>query len=275
VPLVIPEPGWKYEEPILSHYATQTDVARLKEMAIDAECDGEREKAIRLWEQVNLLADKRDDRQRAMNKIKQLSAHQGRIETPAIAETPAIVAPKRIEPKPAPPAPQPQNTIDTIPLESEKKVDYRQLRDLLKAEQWEAADKETLAVMLQASNRKSEGWLDADALKKFPCKDLRTIDALWVEASHGHFGFSVQKKIWEECGCPMSSGKDWDRFCVRVGWKNSAATAYVNYSDLKKNPSISPEGELPWYYCYLSGRMLWGLCFWVVCLFSRAETCEL
>jgi uncharacterized caspase-like protein len=140
---------------------------------------------------------------------------------------------------------KPQTDIDTIPLESEKKVDYRQLRDLLKAEQWEAADKETLAVMLQASNRKSEGWLDADALNKFPCKDLRTIDALWVEASHGHFGFSVQKKIWEECGCPMSSGKDWDRFCVRVGWKNSAATAYVNYSDLKKNPSISPEGELP------------------------------
>jgi hypothetical protein len=86
--------------------------------------------------------------------------------------------------------------------------------------------------------------LDVDSLKQFPCKDLRTIDRLWVSASKGHFGFSVQKQIWEECGSPITYDKDWDRFCVRVGWQDST-TAYVTYSDLKKNPSISPVGELP------------------------------
>jgi GUN4-like/Caspase domain len=156
-----------------------------------------------------------------------------------------IVKPKRIEPKPIPPAPQPQNTIDAILLESEKEVDYRKLRDLLKAKKWEEADEETLAVMLQASDRESLGWLDANALENFPCKDLRTIDRLWVEASNGHFGFSVQKKIWEECGSPKDTGKNWDRFCVKVGWQNSDASAYVSYTDLKKNPSLSPIGELP------------------------------
>jgi uncharacterized caspase-like protein len=139
----------------------------------------------------------------------------------------------------------PQNPIDAIPLESEKNVDYRKLQDLLKAGKWEEADRETLAVMLQAANRESDGWLDANSLKQFPCKDLRTIDQLWVSASNGRFGFSVQKPIWEECGRPMFTGGDWDRFCVRVGWKDPATTAYVSYSDLQKNPLISPAGELP------------------------------
>jgi GUN4-like/Caspase domain len=246
VPLVIPEPGWKYDEPILSHYATAIDVARLKEMAIDAECDGEIAKAIRLWEQVNLLAEKGDDRQRALNKIKQLSANQSRT-GPSL-----IIAPQQIEP-PVPIvfqqsqmiAPKLQNSIDTIPLESEKKVDYRKLRDLLKDGKWEEADRETLALMLQASNRQAHGCLNEDSLKNFPCKDLRTIDELWVQASNGHFGFRVQKTIWEECGSPMSSGKDWDRFCIRVGWQDSSTNDYVEASGLQRNPYLSPPGELP------------------------------
>jgi uncharacterized caspase-like protein len=48
------------------------NVARLKEMAIDAECDGEIEKAIRLWEKVNSLSENTADRQRAVNRIKHL-----------------------------------------------------------------------------------------------------------------------------------------------------------------------------------------------------------
>lgn len=163
------------------------------------------------------------------------------------------------------------------PLNSEQDIDYSRLRDLLKDGKWEDADRETLAVMLQAANRKSEGWLDEAALKQFPCKDLKTINQLWVSASNGHFGFSVQKKIWEECGSPMSTGQDWDRFCVSVGWQNSAATAYLNYSDLKRNPLISPAGELPRsptstvvsLDVFMSGAA--GVC----CLFSRAKTCEL
>jgi Caspase domain/Domain of unknown function (DUF4912) len=81
VPLVIPEPGWKYDEPILSHYATAIDVVQLKEMAIDAESDGETHKAIRLWEQVNLLAEKGADRQRALNRIRVLMAQLAQFQT--------------------------------------------------------------------------------------------------------------------------------------------------------------------------------------------------
>ena len=122
---------------------------------------------------------------------------------------------------------------------------YAKLMSYLVAGEWREADQETLVVMLQVRNRESEGYLEVKDLKEFPCEDLQTIDRLWVEASNGHFGFSVQKKIWEECGSPTTSGKEWDRFCVIVGWQNSDATAYVEYKDLKKNPSLSPIGELP------------------------------
>ncbi|WP_442935764.1 GUN4 domain-containing protein [Nostoc sp.] len=96
-------------------------------------------------------------------------------------------------------------------LSSEKDVDYTRLRDLLKAGKWKEADQETLAVMLKASGREREGWLDFKSIENFPCTDLRTIDQLWVEYSNGRFGFSVQKRIYG------SVGKVYDEFGDRVG----------------------------------------------------------
>ncbi|MEH2301557.1 MAG: GUN4 domain-containing protein [Nostoc sp.] len=80
-------------------------------------------------------------------------------------------------------------------LLSEKGVDYRLLRDLLKAGQWKEADQETLTVMLKASDREHEGWLDSEFINNFPWTDLRTIDQLWVKYSDGHFGYECQKRI--------------------------------------------------------------------------------
>ncbi len=131
--------------------------------------------------------------------------------------------------------------IDSIALESEKWIDYSKLRDLLKAEKWEEADLETWNVMLKAANSESQVWLDPAALKKFPCKDLRTIDELWVIASNGHFGFSVQKQIWADCGSPISLETDWDNFFVKVGWQGSAEGSNA----LFYSPINSPSGELP------------------------------
>jgi uncharacterized caspase-like protein len=169
-----------------------------------------------------------------------------------------------------PTVPEPQNAVDTVPLESEAGINYCKLRDLLKDGKWEEADRETLAVMLQASNRKSDGWLDENSLKKFPCKDLRTIDQLWVSSTNGHFGFSVQKRIWEKCGSPMSNGQDWDRFCVRVGWQDSGATQYVKYSDLRKNPAMSQIGEIPFAAILRPRDFLW----WFSFLAQRLENCS-
>ncbi|MGF1934947.1 MAG: GUN4 domain-containing protein [Nostoc sp. ChiQUE02] len=133
-------------------------------------------------------------------------------------------------------------------LLSEKGIDYTRLRDLLKAGNWKEADQQTLAVMLQATGREQEGWLDPESINNLPCSDLRTIDQLWVKYSDGHFGFSVQKRIWE------SFGKDYQKFGDRVGWRKGINfnKDWLFYSDLTFTKN-SPQGHLPARYVLLHG----------------------
>ncbi|MFW9259536.1 GUN4 domain-containing protein [Nostoc sp. CALU 546] len=121
-------------------------------------------------------------------------------------------------------------------LLSEKGVDYRRLRDLLKAGNWKEADQETLAVMLKATGREQKRHLDSESINNFPCTDLRTIDQLWVKYSNGHFGFSVQKRIWK------SVGQDYQKFGDRVGWRKE--NEWLMYYDLTFT-TASPQGHLP------------------------------
>ncbi len=162
-----------------------------------------------------------------------------------------------------------------IPLSSEKGIDYTRLRDLLKAGKWRDADKETYEVMIRAVGKKSGDRFTSEELRNFPCTDLRTIDGLWVKYSQGKFGFSVQKQIYVETGNPLDGeyhDETWKKFCYRVGWRKG--NTYLNYSDLKANPSLSPVGEFPCAFLYF-GVGAGGLMVWVLVLFSRAETCKL
>ena len=121
---------------------------------------------------------------------------------------------------------------------------YAPLEALLKAEKWREADEETYRLMIKAVGKEDGQWFSREDLETFPCEGLLTIDRLWVEASNGHFGFSVQKKIWQECGSPNEPGENWDRFCVRLGWQNLNSTVYMEYDDLRFSPNF-PVGELP------------------------------
>ena len=40
------------------------------------------------------------------------------------------------------------------------------------------------------------GWLTDENVKKIPIESLQKINNLWLAASDGKFGYSVQKKIW-------------------------------------------------------------------------------
>lgn len=74
--------------------------------------------------------------------------------------------------------------------------------------------------MLEVAGRTKEGWLDSDDIDNFPCADLRTIDRLWVAASKGRFGFSVQKEIYQSLGGTRQyDEKIWEAFGDRVGWR--------------------------------------------------------
>jgi len=132
---------------------------------------------------------------------------------------------------------------DTDDLSSEMGVDYRMLRDLLKAGKWKEADNKTAVVMLKAANRERAGWLRIEDIENFPCTDLRTINTLWVKYSHGRFGFSVQKRIWESVGGnPDADYETCYRFGGIVGWR--VKDEWLDYSDMTFNEN-APKGHLP------------------------------
>ncbi|MGA1603869.1 MAG: GUN4 domain-containing protein, partial [Prochlorothrix sp.] len=165
--------------------------------------------------------------------------------------------------------------IDAVPLKSEKGVDYTRLRDLLKSGQWKEADLETGKLMERALGTSdwSKIYQEEKLLLKFPCADLKTIDQLWVRASQGRYGFSVQKEIYVKCGAKPDGNYPgdtiWYKFCNEVGWR--VKNSWVSYGDLDWGGTGVP-GHLPVLSCYIACYYCYRLL--VGGVFSRIETCE-
>ncbi|MFM5892395.1 MAG: GUN4 domain-containing protein, partial [Dolichospermum sp.] len=83
-----------------------------------------------------------------------------------IGKTPPVEIPIPIE---IPKIPVNRNEVE---LKSDVGMDYRKLRDLLKAGKWKEADEETRRVMLCVGEREREGWLNVESIDNFPCADL-------------------------------------------------------------------------------------------------------
>ncbi len=173
-------------------------------------------------------------------------------------------------PKPAPP--------ETTRVISAVGMDYINLRNLLVAKKWKEADEETARVMCKVAGREKEGWLDRESIDKFPCEDLRTIDQLWVKYSNGHFGFSVQKRIYQSLGGTRKYDIEvWQKFGDKVGWmikkkKNEFYGKWLYYKDLTFSEKAQ-EAHLPGIW---RGNPAWdGHSFQLVLsLLSRVETCK-
>ncbi|MBD2732164.1 GUN4 domain-containing protein [Nostoc sp. FACHB-892] len=126
--------------------------------------------------------------------------------------------------------------MSQIKLLSESNIDYTRLHELLVASDWQLADEETAMLMLKAAGREKQGWLDTESISKFPCTDLCTIDQLWTKYSNKQFGFSVQKRIYEEVkGDTIEWGK-------HVGWYQNES--WLNYSNFTFS-SDAPTGHFP------------------------------
>jgi eukaryotic-like serine/threonine-protein kinase len=140
-------------------------------------------------------------------------------------------------------------------LTSEVEIDYTSLSGLLKAQNWQEADKETTRLILKVANREKAGWLNVESINNFPCADLRTIDQLWVKYSNGRFGFSVQKRIYQSLGgTEKYDDKIWNTFGDRIGWRKGGSWVY--YSNITFSLE-APEAHLPW------GRVgEWGMVGW-------------
>jgi serine/threonine protein kinase len=145
-----------------------------------------------------------------------------------------------------------QTKISSDHLSSAVGIDYSKLRDLLAARKWQEADEETAMVMLQAAGREEECWLDLEHITNFPCEDLGIIDRLWVKYSDGRFGFSVQKRIWQEVGGQADYETE-RRLGDRVRWRVN--NQWIDYSKLTFSVS-APLGQFPLKVFWLSNSFV-------------------
>lgn len=146
---------------------------------------------------------------------------------------------------------------------------YAKLRELLAEKKWKAADQETATRMCEIMNCQKEGLLRIEDIENFPSHDLCIIDRLWVKYSNDHFGFSVQKQIWHECGSPEPSGlqeladlslntvgdiagsqRAWGKFCVTLGWMTRSMFMGLVGPEVKPYwlltfDESAPKGHLP------------------------------
>jgi hypothetical protein len=149
------------------------------------------------------------------------------------------------------------NRSATTPISQspDSATNYSNLAKLLETQQWKAADRETVNILLalaRKSNYKCDyidsGGQGIDCIRLYPCKDLKEIDQLWLKHSQGRFGFSVLANIWREVGSPSVHGpgyrvesEQWERFAKRVGWYKGE---WMSYDALNPSPS-SPEVIFP------------------------------
>ncbi|GBL15156.1 Ycf53-like protein [Microcystis aeruginosa NIES-1211] len=170
---------------------------------------------------------------------------------PVPKPSPSIAAVQTPKPTPSPrpvtgsPVPKPSPSIAAVPtpkpnsspvlkpgttlISRSTGVNYTRLRDLLAAGEWKEADYETNRAMLQAAKRKrnGNGYFYPGDIGSFSCEDLRIIDQLWLSASQGKFGFSVQREIYESLGGTTTYNEVvWNKFGDRVGWRKGGQWVY-------------------------------------------------
>ena len=122
---------------------------------------------------------------------------------------------------------------------------YAELENMLKSKNWEEADQVTSDIIWKQAGTAQERSFRAEVSRKFPCEVLRTIDALWTKYSDGHFGFSVQSRIWQS----REVNRDLIKFMEGVGWgkleKQEDGKSILFF--LPADYSRLSEGQLPWF----------------------------
>ncbi|UKO99941.1 GUN4 domain-containing protein [Nostoc sp. UHCC 0870] len=144
---------------------------------------------------------------------------------------------------------QPKSSPDTL------RGDYAQLESLLKAGKWKEADEATTKKMYEVMGQRY--YLRDQDMQQFPCADLCTIDQLWVKYSHGRFGFSVQKKIWQRCGSPKKYNSQWEKFGVELGWRTKGAAILGGTWKCDEELTLdmsAPVGHFPATFRVLTGK---------------------
>jgi hypothetical protein len=122
-------------------------------------------------------------------------------------------------------------------------VDYTPLMQCLKAQDWRAADRASADILVAIAQRERQGYLTPEHLAVLPTPVLQRIDDLWLQASDGHFGLSVQK----DCHFAFSRTRAriqhlWPQLAASLGWYQDER--WLTYEELTFDLS-APPGHLP------------------------------
>jgi hypothetical protein len=143
--------------------------------------------------------------------------------------------------------PSNQSGTQEIEGESQPKTNLDPLKNLLKQKKWIEADIETRKLLLDSIGHPK--FVNEENFQNIKCDLLRGIDKLWREESKGRFGFSVQKKIWENINNRYSSFKKQrliiNRFGAEVGWYDNDIDKWLDVPKTNQDIECKTEGFWP------------------------------
>ncbi|MBE9129458.1 GUN4 domain-containing protein [Coleofasciculus sp. LEGE 07092] len=103
---------------------------------------------------------------------------------------------------------------------------YEKLRHYLAADNWFEADLETIKLIMEIAGETDLESITPEEITKFSCNALQVIDRLWVVYSKGHFGFSIQLRIYQNLGGNLNTTiernteliENWGQ---KLGWREN------------------------------------------------------
>jgi uncharacterized membrane protein YkvA (DUF1232 family) len=133
--------------------------------------------------------------------------------------------------------------IEHLFYERDSDTSYWKLIDSLAQHEWQKADALTRGILLNLANKNGKSVLDKEAIEDVSARDVYTLDRLWVEYSKSRFGFSVQKRIFDEVK------QERQKFGEKIGWSDKAGLfggmfSWIPYDKLNFTLN-APEGHLP------------------------------
>lgn len=122
--------------------------------------------------------------------------------------------------------------------ESPTRAEFTKLEQLLAGANWQEADKETLKLLLAIiGDRCDFPELSKAKIQQIPKSDFQTIDRFWQKYSQGKFGFTVQKRIYQEVGNSIN------QLALQIGWRSQ--NKWLRYDKDFNFDLSAPEGHLP------------------------------
>lgn len=131
----------------------------------------------------------------------------------------------------------PETTPETATDTANSATEYQYLENLLKEQRYEEADRVTWRILLQLAGAEGRGYLELDEVMLLPQAEVIQIDQLWQHYSQGHWGFTVQRRLFEQADSDYSKLGKITGWMVDGIWLQQRNTIY----DLEQ----SPRGHLP------------------------------